>query len=409
MYNPGDVINGYKIIKHINTGGFAEAYQAEKRKSTYFLKKYTDPSVLFTPWVKEYIKYQEEVNRKLNSDPLQQFLVSVLDEFVYDDFYIQVHEWSPYTDLSEYLSNRKAIGSEDDLLIAKVFMSTMAYLHSQGIIHTDLKPENIMLIKTSSNNYSPRICDFDWSLIENKKHPWEGGVRGTVFYMSYEHIISKQIKPSSDIYTCGIILYELLTGKNPIKALFASGDYSDKEIRSILQQKLKDHNIIPKPSMLCDKKFNFNSKIDNIIHQCLHPDMNKRPTAKEVHDILLNKNIPVKLYLNHKNGLSLILSKKDVQNKTCYLGRERCRMFENHEFISRLQAWILPSKNFAKWFVKLPSNLPTNVLTVTKPSGNEEKLSSQPIELIPGSVVRIRGSKDYGKILCEWTVEYKPE
>ena len=417
MFNSGDTVKGkytYQIKKHLNTGEYAEAYHAH-HEGDVFLKKYTDPSTLFTPWAKQYIRYQQDIMNRLNAMPLNDFVVNILDEFVYDDFYIQVHEWSPYSDLDKYLNDRKDlfINKMGDLLIAQVFMHTMDLLHKEEVIHTDLKPENIMLIKSPNGLFIPRICDFDWSVAVGKDHPWEGGIRGTPYYMSYEHITGDKVLPASDIYTCGIILYQLLAGKHPIVASLPPGkspeDFTAGELNTYLKSILHNHSKIPKPSQLCAEKWRYNSKIDDIVHRCLHPDPTQRPDAKKIHAVLINKTEATKLYLNHKNGFSLIASRHDVELKQSYIGQERCRLFDNYKKIPPLQAWLMPSKTYSKWFLVPPGKSAVNTLTVQWPSQTEKKLDDAPIELKPGSYVRIRDEKDYSHILCEWNVEYQPE
>ena len=339
-------------------------------------------------------------------DSVRPHIIPVLDVFEFDDFYCQVHEWTSDQDLEKHpsIADSNPIGDKPIVEIASKLLQSIAAIHAVGVVHTDLKPANIMVKSDLSDSSSIRIADFDWSLIEGQAHPWEGSVRGTPFYMSYEHFTRAAPTSKSDMFTCGIILYELYTGANPMRKVLPAGDYSLGEINSQLKSKVDAHSDFPKPSEL-NPKASISPAIDKLLHACLSPHPAKRPSAAEALQSLTQRE--TKLVLRHANGVELRTSKAEVEAQKCYLGRERCRLFDNYKEISRIHAWLMPSKDYTRWFAVPAKRKATNILTIES-GGREVDFGSSPIELKTGDKVRIRGLNNRDYIVCEWTVDLAP-
>jgi len=411
-FQAGDKIKTSKlgtltISRLINSGQFAESYLAKSGRKQYFLKKYTEPSTLFSAWYASYSKYQGEILSRVCKPIVAQRIVPVLDVFVFDDFYCQVHEWVQGQDLEQFLSNLEP-GKWLEIELATDFacslLTAVKAIHAEGVVHTDLKPANLAIHIGKDNKQYLRVTDFDWSLIEGRRHPWEGTVRGTPFYMSYEHLSSAPLTAKSDIFTCGIILYELFTGKNPMKAIMPPGDHSLSEINSRLRIKIENHRCIPKPTDF-DPGCELWPKASQAIYNCLSENPQDRPTAQGLLDALLKRE--TRLVLKHANGLELRTARSEVESKNCYLGRERCRMFDNYKEISRLHAWLMPSKDYSKWFAVPPSKPSTNILTIEH-DGREEDFRDSNTQLHTGDRIRIRGVNNRNHIVCEWEVKIEP-
>lgn len=92
-------------------------------------------------------------------------------------------------------------------------------IHRRGFIHRDLKPENILI----GNDGSVKICDFDLAIREGSSRR-DGGITGSPGYMSPEAILGEKVTPASDIFSLGILFYELLIGARPFQASSASGE-----------------------------------------------------------------------------------------------------------------------------------------------------------------------------------------
>ena len=91
--------------------------------------------------------------------------------------------------------------------------SGLSNLHDNEIVHSDLKPSNILLDK----HLKPRICDFGLSTkISEKPLPFQDSLVGTLDYIAPEYLIHGEVLPSVDVYSLGILACEILTGKNPL-------------------------------------------------------------------------------------------------------------------------------------------------------------------------------------------------
>ncbi|MBK7705064.1 MAG: serine/threonine protein kinase [Acidobacteria bacterium] len=124
--------------------------------------------------------------------------------------------------LSEVIKERR-LDPEEFRSLAKQIIEAVAFAHSHGIIHRDLKPGNIMI----SDDGRARILDFGLAkavasnpLLENtggetSQFSNNGGLIGTVSYMSPEQLRGEKLDFRSDVFSLGIVLFEMLTGKNP--------------------------------------------------------------------------------------------------------------------------------------------------------------------------------------------------
>jgi serine/threonine-protein kinase len=122
-------------------------------------------------------------------------------------------------------------------LVADV-LSGLAHAHSRGVIHCDIKPENVLLV-VRSDGWSARISDFGIARLSQEMQP-EGGATGSPAYMAPERFYG-QYSHSSDLYAVGIMLYEMLVGDRPF-----SGVPSDL-MTAHLNQQLHIPEIVPAP------------------------------------------------------------------------------------------------------------------------------------------------------------------
>ncbi len=103
---------------------------------------------------------------------------------------------------------RKVIGYMADIA------DGLAYAHEKGIVHRDIKPANIMLLK----NGVVKITDFGIARITATSQTQTGIVKGTPYYMSPEQFSGEKVDGRSDIFSLGVMMYQLITGKLPFYA-----------------------------------------------------------------------------------------------------------------------------------------------------------------------------------------------
>lgn len=286
MYNIGDKVQGYTIAELITIGNNSVAYAAtDSSGRKVFFKAYQSPSIR-VKWYKPFIEHQKEMKTRIEGSPCRQFCYQFLGGFEHGRKFHQVFEFLDKShSLAKILDRIKTHPGEVSWsareLMAKVLVAGIGQLHAAGIVHADLKPDNIMLIEDTSiaMRYRLKIIDMDFSFFTNKKAPWDGfeGYFGTPGYMSPEH--SKVPLPVSDVFTLGIILYQLLGPGHPYP-------YDDNEkilaaYRAYTAEKPKLAGT-PSPPATADA-------ISDILHRCLHPEPTQRPSATELHRTLLGE------------------------------------------------------------------------------------------------------------------------
>ncbi len=124
-----------------------------------------------------------------------------------------VFEYIPGNDLHALMSGRVEPWSVAEALpILKSTLEALAYAHGQGVIHRDIKPENIMLTPQGQ----VKVTDFGLAFAHEEIRLTQGeSMVGTILYMSPEMIQSKEIDPRTDLYSLGVVLYEMLAGEPP--------------------------------------------------------------------------------------------------------------------------------------------------------------------------------------------------
>ena len=150
-------------------------------------------------------------------------------------------------------------------------ISALKYLYNLKILHRDLKPQNILL---DSNN-SIKLTDFDFAKITNDDNLFKT-ICGTPLYMAPEIIKYKKYNNKSDLWSLGVILFQMITGKHPYKA---------KTHFELVKKIESDHIIIP-------KKFNISKECFNLIHSLLQKEEKYRLDWEELftHPWILSSN-----------------------------------------------------------------------------------------------------------------------
>ncbi|MBW6424851.1 protein kinase [Rhizobium sp. XQZ8] len=294
----GDRIRQYRITRVFGPGMMAISYGAETPSGEkVFFKQYKSPAPTVV-WYKAFIAYQNELGARVRDGRAAQFAVRQVDAF--EDVwggpcYFQAFEFVENgADLQQMLDDEreqqrsaKLAATRDPtvwarhITWAKVFMAGITALHESKIVHADLKPANAYLLKDASisSGYQLKLIDMDFSLLADRRAPWHGhqGYVGTDNYRSPEHMKRGGIPGlASDVFTCGLILYELLAGYHP----YWTEDQTDylKLVQSYAAKPPALAGLMPAPSN--------NADVSAILYRCLSPDPAARPTAAEVRAVL---------------------------------------------------------------------------------------------------------------------------
>ncbi|BDR56089.1 Stk1 family PASTA domain-containing Ser/Thr kinase [Xylocopilactobacillus apis] len=210
MMEKGYSVGGrYRIIREIGEGGMSVVYLAHD----LILDRDVAVKVL-----KYDLQNNPETTRRFEREAMaiselnHPNIVSIYD--VGNDHGMQylVMEYVDGTNLKEYLRDNFPLPLERIQQIMEQILSAVAHAHSQGIIHRDLKPLNILINKDGNI----KISDFGIAMALNDEGMTQtNSVLGTVHYLSPEQARGAQATKQSDIYSLGVILYELLTGSVP--------------------------------------------------------------------------------------------------------------------------------------------------------------------------------------------------
>ena len=296
---PGESRNGYVFEVDLNTGAFAKSWRAKKGGTTVFLKHYKSPSPKL-PWYRGYLTYQAEIKKRIQTTPAKGFCYEFIEFFEAapkpgkTNEYFQAFEWiEGGQDLSHIIekltANRNAYSWEQRQIWAKVIMGSISALHEKaGVIHTDLKPENLILIPDESVavKWRLKLIDFDFAVVAGKKAPWHDhgvGYVGTPGWFSPEHFSGMVPTKASDVFTCGLILYALLAQGNPYFGRDGK-PLNDEEYKAAI-----DSRKAPRPKLEGSMPKGNDAEVEDIIFRCISPNLSDRPTAKEVNQVLIGK------------------------------------------------------------------------------------------------------------------------
>jgi len=144
-------------------------------------------------------------------------IVSIYDAGEEHDLAYIAMEFLHGEDLVQFTNKEKLLPLRDVLTIAAQVADALSYAHSKDVVHRDIKPANIMLLEDTKHI---KVTDFGIARITSSSKTKTGVILGTPSYMSPEQVSGKKVDGRSDIFSLGVVLFELLTGRKP----FASED-----------------------------------------------------------------------------------------------------------------------------------------------------------------------------------------
>ncbi|MGC2325108.1 MAG: tetratricopeptide repeat protein [Candidatus Sulfotelmatobacter sp.] len=253
----GDVLGGrYEILVLLGEGGMGAVYKAMDRE-------------LDRPVALKLIRPELAANSSILARFKQELLLAhqvthknvirIYDLGDADGVKFITMEFVEGQDLRTLIHEKKKFSPEDAVEITQQICRALEATHSVGVIHRDLKPQNIM------RDQSGRILLMDFGLartLAGDGMTQTGALVGTMEYMSPEQALAKELDQRSDLFTLGLILYELLTGVTPFKA--------ESVVASLIRRTqeravpVSDHDgTIPRP-------------LSNVVSKCLERDPNLR-------------------------------------------------------------------------------------------------------------------------------------
>lgn len=198
----------YEIIELIGSGGMANVYKALCHR----LNRYDAVKIM-----RDETAQNEEFRKRFRAESQavamlsHPNIVSVYDVSHSDDVEYIVMELIDGITLKEYLRQKGAIAPSEALDFTIQIAKALEHAHGKGIIHRDIKPQNIMLLK----NGMIKVADFGIAELQNDIEESNGETVGSVHYIAPEQARGAAPDARSDIYSLGIVMYEMLTGRLP--------------------------------------------------------------------------------------------------------------------------------------------------------------------------------------------------
>ena len=202
--------NRYEILERIGTGGMAIVYKAKCHR----LNRLVAIKIL-----KSDLAQNEEFRRRFNaeSQAVAQLshpnIVSVYDVSRGGDMEYIVMELIDGITLKQYMERRGQLNWRESLHFITQIMRGLSHAHSRGIIHRDIKPQNIMVLRDGS----VKVADFGIACLADSAQTLTQEALGSVHYISPEQARGDRPDARSDIYSSGVVLYEMLTGRLPFE------------------------------------------------------------------------------------------------------------------------------------------------------------------------------------------------
>ena len=296
------ICNRYNILDHLGTGGMATVWlgydtilDRQVAIKTFKIDANDEDAV------KRFNREAKAVTSLSHPN-----IVSIYDVENEGEFYYLILEYVEGMTLKDYMIKNPRIPIETIVYIAKQIAAGLSHAHQNGIIHRDIKPQNILM----NDNLTCKITDFgiaraygDTTLTQTNQ------MLGTVYYLSPEQARGNVATAQSDIYSLGILIFEMITGQIPFK-----GESAVAIALKHLQEELPD----------IDKyRENVPQSVKNIVLQATMKNPNERYiSSKELFDDLSTVLNPERLYENKYTGFKIPTQPVQNYNQTQYVDRK---------------------------------------------------------------------------------------
>ncbi len=265
-----DKINGYEILGSLGSGTFGRTHRVKKGGKVYAMKV-LKPEAIRTEVDRKRFQRECRALQKISSE----HVVSYHDHGVFNDddtetYYI-VMGFAEGTDFDRWLRGRDLPLPEAEIrLVLGQVLKGLADIHEHNIVHRDLKPANIFIAKDGA----VKIVDFGLvKMIDYTTITMTGKAVGTPLYMSPEEMQGKEIDHRSDLYSFGVLLYHLLTGRYPF-----TGDNPMQLMHRVTQEA---------PKRPTEYNPDISNRLENLVLRLLEKEPFLRPAnAAEVAELL---------------------------------------------------------------------------------------------------------------------------
>ena len=209
---PDTVIDDrYRVVKRLGSGGMADVYCAEDSQ----LGRRVALKVLHKRFAEDR-EFVERFHREASSAAGLQHpnIVAIFDRGEWDGTYYIAMEYVEGRTLKEIVREKAFAPPEAAIDITLQILRAARYAHKRGIVHRDIKPHNVLI----DHEGRVRVTDFGIARAGTSDMTETGSIMGTAQYISPEQAQGRPVDARSDLYSVGVVLYELLTGRVPFDA-----------------------------------------------------------------------------------------------------------------------------------------------------------------------------------------------
>src|SRR5271156_3128780 len=257
VFQIGELIGGrYEILQLLGEGGMGAVYKATDRTLDRFVAlKVIRPELASNPAILARFKQELLLAHKVT----HRNVIRIYDLGEADGVLFITMEFIEGRDLRSLIREKQKFTSEEAVDVIQQVCQALDAAHSVGVIHRDLKPQNIM------QDPAGRILVMDFGLartFEGDGMTQTGAIVGTMEYMSPEQALGKNLDQRSDIFALGLILFELLTGKTPFHA--------ESALASLIKRTQE------RAISVSDIDAQIPGSLAGIVSKCLERDLNER-------------------------------------------------------------------------------------------------------------------------------------
>jgi serine/threonine protein kinase len=216
----GLVIGNYEVLESIGRGGMAEVYRGRHKRLARTVAIKVLPASLATE-----ADFRERFEREARAIAALKHpnIVQVFDYGEFEGMHYMVMEYIAGKDLACHLRDILRLSLAETVQMMEGVASALDYAHSQGLVHRDVKPSNVLLelldapAEAGQERWRAVLTDFGIAkIVAGGGKSTKSGLMGTLDYMAPEQVrASQQIDGRADLYALGVVVYEMLTGRVP--------------------------------------------------------------------------------------------------------------------------------------------------------------------------------------------------
>lgn len=345
----GSVLGSYRLLKLLGEGGMGQVYLAEHVRlgRKVALKMLRSEYATSRDAVARFFREARAVNR-INHENIVEITDFVEDDGKHNYYIMELLEGR---NLGDLMRGEGRLPASRALGIAVQICKALSAAHQAGVIHRDLKSENIFLIERGGQVDFVKLLDFgvakltDFGAGQSVQKTGAGIIIGTPEYMSPEQASGLEVDHRSDIYSLGVILFEMVTGVNPFSVNAKS--FGEVLVRHLT---LKP----PRPADVTDAPIRLPKQFEVLIQTCLEKEPHNRPQSiAEVEEQL--RQIADKESLQLESYVSAALTKRKYRGKAISIGVAAMVLIGG---VFGFTLWSSPKKQVLRPAATSPMNRP---------------------------------------------------